>query len=81
MGQIDVKIVVQLWQIVFSAIVGSGMLLSIGFTAAIVFVRRKEFDELKKSQERMFNEIKTDQKEVFRLIRGIKEDIGTLKAK
>ena len=49
MGQIDVKIVVQLWQIVFSAIVGSGMLLSVGFTAAIVFVRRKEFDELKKS--------------------------------
>lgn len=81
MGQIDVKIVVQLWQIVFTAIVGSGTLLSIGFTAAIVFVRRKEFDELKKSQECMFNEIKTDQKEVFRLIRGIKEDIGTLKAK
>jgi hypothetical protein len=74
MGNIDVQIIVQLWQIVFAAFLCLATVVGVTFAAAITFVRRSECSDHSRGTNEKF-------KELFNLVREIKEDVGLLKGR
>ncbi len=81
MGQVDVQIVIQLWQVAFAAIIACGALVSLGFGAAIVFVRRGECEAHRCDEDKKYEKIMETQNEIFSLIREVKTDVDILKGK
>ena len=73
-GAINVQVVVQLWQIVFAALMGSVTLVGVGFASATLFVRKAECAAHGNDTEKALDSI-------FTLIRELKEDVGILKGK
>lgn len=74
MGDIDIQVAVQLWQIVFAAFLCLATVVGVTFAAAITFVRRSECNDHSKGTNEKF-------KELFDLVREIKEDVGLLKGR
>jgi len=73
-GAINVQVVVQLWQIVFAALMGSVTLLGVGFAAATLFVRRGECAMHGAETERSLNSL-------FELVRKLESDVSFLRGK
>lgn len=74
MGEINISVGIQLWQIVFSAFLCLVSVAGAAFGAAITFVRRSECAQHGTKTSDQF-------KQLFDLVREIKEDIGRLEGK
>jgi hypothetical protein len=71
-GEFNVQVVVQLWQVCFAFFMGCVTLLSVGFAAATIFVRRAECRSHGDNTAKALNEL-------FSLIRNLADDVSFLK--
>lgn len=81
MGGIDVKIVVELWQVVFASLVGCITLVGVGFGAAVVFVRKSDCESHRCEEDKKYETIMKTIGEIFTLMREVKSDVDILKGK
>lgn len=81
MNNVGVIVNVQLWQVVFAAIMGCAALISIGFGAATVFVRRTDchshIDKTSITLSQIFDLLRKQGEETT----VIKQDLAYLKGK
>lgn len=72
MNNVGVIVNVQLWQVVFAAFMACGGLVSLGFGAATVFVRKGDCNK-------HIDNTGQTLKELFALIREIKDEVTSVK--
>lgn len=80
-ANVNVSVVVQLWQIVFSAVIGCGALVSLGFWAASTFITKNDCKarEIDNRAREGTGEKKID--DIFNIISIIQQDVAFLKGK
>lgn len=81
MNDVGMIVNVELWQVVFAAIMGCTALISVGFGAATVFVRRTDchshIDKTTVTLSQIFDLLRNQGKEMT----DIKQDLAYLKGK
>lgn len=81
MNDVGMVVNVELWQVVFAAIMGCVSLIGVGFVAATIFVRRSDchshIDKTTSTLSQIFDLLREQKEETA----GIKADLSYLKGK
>ena len=80
-GNFNLQVVIQLWQVVLSVLILSVSLISAGFGAATVFVRRKECTEHKLQTAQEFKKVEQSLENLYNLNRNILDQVAFVKGK